>query len=165
MDHGLQGVAVHLGPGGGGGGAVLGGGRGQGGQSRGEVWVAPAEVDAAVVATDGARGTGRVRVANIGALAGRGVVALAVRPGGDVGTLVRSQEGGGRFVGWLGVVVARYRGQCPHWGAGTHVNSLLLLADQILQFAGGSVHLSEVLSLVSELGMNGDLSLGNFLLS
>ena len=93
MDHGLQGVAVHLGPGGGGGGAVLGGGRCQGGKFGREIGVPPAEIDTAVIATHRAGGAGRVRVANVVTLAVRGVVTLAVRPGGDVGTLLGSQEG------------------------------------------------------------------------
>ena len=127
----------------------------------------PAEVDAAVVAAEGARGTGRVRVADGLTLAGRGVVALAVGPGGDVGTLVRVEEGGGGFVHWLLIVVTGDGGQSLHRrpGARAHTDPLLLLSDQILQFAGRSVNLSKVLPLEGQLRMNGDLPLGNLLLS
>ena len=90
MDHGLQGVAVHLGSDSGGG--VLRR-RDQGWQFRRQGGVPPAEIDTAVITTQRARGTGRVWVANVVTLAGRGVVTLTVRSGGDVGTLLRPQEG------------------------------------------------------------------------
>ena len=91
VNHGVQGVAVHLGSDSGGG--VLRRRRDQGWQFRRQGGVPPAEIDTAVITTQRARGTGRVWVANVVTLAVRGVVTFTVRPRRDVGTLIGPAEG------------------------------------------------------------------------